>query len=82
MRTPTRLNRLSIVFILAAVLSSLLSGNIGSARAAESVAPHGGEAGLGEALRVRRCLADEIHAARVAVEAVANHGDIDVDDVA
>src|SRR2546429_6050443 len=44
-------------------------------------APHGGETGLGEALRVRWRLAHQVHAAGVAVESVADHGDVDVDDV-
>src|SRR3984893_7423510 len=45
-------------------------------------APHGGEAGLGEALRVRRRPAHQVHAAGVAVKSVADHGDVDIDDVA
>src|ERR1700681_2720390 len=35
-----------------------------------------------EAAREHRSHADEVHAAGVAVEAVANHGDVDIDDVA
>src|SRR5215470_13386430 len=45
-------------------------------------APHGSKTGLGEPLRMGRRLADEVHAARVAVEAITDHGDIDIDDVA
>src|ERR1700731_621525 len=45
-------------------------------------APHGGEAGLGEALRGRQRLAHQVHAAGVAVKSVADHGDVDIDDVA
>src|ERR1700730_16514946 len=45
-------------------------------------APHGGEAGLGEALRVRGRLAHQVHAAGVAVKSVGDHGDVDIDDVA
>src|SRR5262249_4507059 len=45
-------------------------------------APHGRETGFGEALGMRRCLTDEIHAAGVAMEAIADHRDVDIDDVA
>ncbi len=45
-------------------------------------APHGLVADLGQPLRVRRRLADEVHAAGVAVKAVLDHRDVDVDDVA
>src|SRR3982751_509720 len=44
--------------------------------------PHGFPARFGEALGGRRRLADVIHAARVAVITIADHGDVDVDDVA
>ena len=45
-------------------------------------APHGLVAGLGEALRRHRGLADEVHAAGVAVKSIPDHRDVDVDDVA
>ncbi len=45
-------------------------------------APHGLEAHLGQALGRHRGLAHVVHAAGVAVEAVLDDGDIDIDDVA
>ena len=51
------------------------------AHAADSL-PHRLETALDQPLRVRQRLADEIHAAGVAVEAVADDRDVDVDDVA
>jgi hypothetical protein len=44
-------------------------------------APHRLEAGLDQALGLDRGLADEVHPAGVAVVAVPDHGDVDVDDV-
>ena len=52
-------------------------------RTIADAAPHGLVAGLGQALaRSTGGLADEVHAAGVAVEAVADHRDVDIDDVA
>src|SRR5437764_12065323 len=45
-------------------------------------APHGREARFGEALRVRRRLAHEVHAAGVPVEAVADPRYVDIDETA
>ena len=45
-------------------------------------APHRFVRDVDEALRVRRDLADGVHAAGVAVEAVLDDRDVDVDDVA
>ena len=45
-------------------------------------APHGFPAGLGEPLRGQGGLSHVVHAAGVAVETVADHGDVDIDDVA
>src|SRR6185295_5569980 len=45
-------------------------------------APHRLEATLGQALRLHRGLANEVHPARITVEALFDDGDIDIDDVA
>src|SRR5882757_1664713 len=44
--------------------------------------PHRFETGFRQPLRMRRRLAGEIHPAGIAMESIANHSDIDVDDVA
>ena len=44
-------------------------------------ARHMASAGLGQPLRGQGGLADEVHAAGVAVEALADHRHVDVDDV-
>src|SRR5581483_1735645 len=47
-----------------------------------NAAPHCFTTCFSEPLRMRRDLADAVHATRVAVKSVFDHGDIDVDDVA
>ena len=47
-----------------------------------NAAPHGLVAGRRQAARQHGGVADEVHAAGVAVKAVADHGDVDIDDVA
>ena len=70
-----------------ALLDELLDGvaDVAEPRARAHLldaAPHRLVAGLGEALGMQGRLADEVHAAGVAVEAVVDHGDVDVHDVA
>ncbi len=44
--------------------------------------PHGLAAGFGQPLRLHRGLADVVHAAGVAVIAILDDGDVDIEDVA